>query len=128
MMRIFCWMEIFLLAAGSLLGQPSQSDKVRAQVQKIGVLSNITVVTRDGRELYGSVRTIDTQEFTLNEVDQNREIAVRYDDVKNVRAGYGTSRAINGRRIHPHTKLIVSLAVIGGLVALVFIAVASDHS
>ena len=53
---------------------------------------------------------------------------LRYGDVKRVRADYGASRNIRGQRIHPHTKLIVMLAVVGGLLTLAFVAVASDKS
>jgi len=81
-----------------------------------------------GAEYYGSVGRIGADDFTINEVDQRREITLRYNEVTNVRADYGTTRNIYGRRIHPHTKLIVTLAVVGGLIALVFVAVAADKS
>jgi hypothetical protein len=62
------------------------------------------------------------------EVDQRREVMLRYYDVKKVRSGYGTGRAINGKRIHPTKRLWVMVAVVGGLITLVFVAVASDKS
>jgi hypothetical protein len=55
-------------------------------------------------------------------------VTLRYGDVKKVRSGYGTGRAINGKRIHPRKRLIVMLAVAGGLLTLVFVAVAADKS
>jgi hypothetical protein len=103
-------------------------EKVRQQVGKIGNLNNITVSMRDGREYYGLITHVGQEDFSVKEVDLNREITLRYKDVKKVREGYGTSRNIYGRRIHPRTKLIVTLAVVGGLLALVFVAVASDKS
>jgi hypothetical protein len=42
--------------------------------------------------------------------------------------GYGSSRNIYAKRIHTRNKLIIALAVVAGLLALVFIAVASDRS
>ena len=84
---------------------------------------------RDGHEYYGSVGRIDAADFTVNEVDQAaRTDAPLSGYVSKVRSGYGNTRNVYGQRIHPRTKLIVTLAVVGGLLALVLIAVASDHS
>ena len=71
---------------------------------------------------------IGSDDFSINEVDQRLEITVRYGEVKRVCAGYGSSRNIRGQRIHPRTRWIVMLAVVGGLLTLVFVAVASDKS
>ena len=113
------------MLAGPAFGQ---ADKIHSQVDKIGVLGNITVSTMGGAEYYGSVNRIGTDDFSINEVDQRREITLRYGEVKRVRAGYGTTRNIRGQRIHPHTRLIVAAAVIGGLLLLAIVAVASDKS
>ena len=67
-------------------------------------------------------------DFSVDQVDQRREVALRYSDVKKVRSGYGTGRAINGRRIHLRKRLWVMVAVVGGLLTLVFVAVASDRT
>lgn len=126
--RFLCWFLALLLSAGAAAGQTAQADKIRQQVGKIGVLGKITVDVKGGAEYYGSVSRIGADDFSVNEVDQRREITLRYSEVKKVRADYGTARNIYGRRIHPRTRLIVMLAVVGGLLALVFIAVASDKS
>jgi hypothetical protein len=123
--QLLCWILTLVLIAGPAFGQ---ADKIHQQVDKIGVLGNITVSMVGGVEYYGSVNRIGADDFSVNEVDQRREITLRYSEVKRVRAGYGTTRNIRGQRIHPRTKLIVTLAVVGGLLALVFIAVASDKS
>jgi hypothetical protein len=126
--RFLCWFFALLLYAGGAMGQTAQADKIREQVGKIGVLGNITVNLRSGPEYYGSVSRIDTDDFSINEVDQRREITLRFSEVKRVRAGYGSTRNIRGARIHPRTRWIVMLAVVGGLLTLVFVAVASDKS
>ena len=92
------------------------------------MLGNITVDVKGSPEYYGSVSRIGADDFSLNEIDQRREITLGYSEVKGVRADYGTTRNIRGRRIHPRTRLIVMLAVVGGLLTLVFVAVASDKS
>lgn len=129
MLRQFlsCFLAL-VLVTGTAPGQTTRGDKIRQQVGKIGVLGNITVSMIGGADYYGSVSRIGATDFAINEVDQRREVTLRYSEVKKVRADYGTTRNIRGQRIHPHTKLIVTLAVVGGLLALVFIAVASDKS
>ncbi len=129
MLRQFlsCFLAL-VLVTGTAPGQTTRGDKIRQQVGKIGVLGNITVSMIGGADYYGSVSRIGANDFAINEVDQRREVTLRYSEVKKVRADYGTTRNIRGQRIHPHTKLIVTLAVVGGLLALVFIAVASDKS
>jgi len=126
--RFLCWFGALLLSTAAVTGQTTQAGKIRQQVGKIGVLGNITVDVQSGPKYYGSVSWIGADDFSINEVDQQREITLRYGDVKRVRADYGASRNIRGQRIHPHTKLIVMLAVVGGLLTLAFVAVASDKS
>jgi hypothetical protein len=126
--RFLSWLLALLLVAGAATGQTPQADKIRQQVGKIGVLGNITVSVAKGPEYYGSVSRIGADDFAINEVDQGREITLRYSEVKRVRADYGTTRNIYGRRIHPRTRLIVALAVVGGLLTLVFVALANDKS
>jgi hypothetical protein len=126
--RFLCWSLALLLGTGTATGQSRQADKIHQQVDKIGVLGNITVSAAGGQEYYGSVSRIGPNDFSINEVDRRREITLRYSEVQRVRASYGTTRNISGKRIHPRTKLIVFLAVVGGLLTLVFVAVASDKS
>ena len=125
--RFLCWF-LALVMGGAASGQTPQDDKIRQQVGKIGVLGNITVSVIKGPEYYGSVSRIGADDFAINDVDQRREIILRYSEVRRVRADYGTTRNIYGRRIHPRTKLIVTLAVLGGLLTLVLVALANDKS
>lgn len=126
--RFLCWLLSLGLLAGAICAQTPQAEKVRQQVGKIGVLGNITVGVKGGPEYYGSVSRIGADDFSIHEVDQGVDITLRYSEVKKVRAGFGATRNISGRRIHPRTRLIVMLAVVGGLLTLVFVAVASDKS
>ena len=126
--RFISLIQALLLGCGGLLGQTSPEAKARKDVGKIGLQGNITVYMPNGQEYYGSVSRIGADDFSVDEVDQHREIALRYGEVKKVRSGYGTGRAINGKRIHPRKRLWVMVAVVGGLLTLVFVAVASDKS
>jgi hypothetical protein len=124
--RAWSCVLVLLLVDGGV-AQTSQGEKVHAQVGKIGALGNITVYMPSGEQYYGTIRRIEAAAFTIDEVDQRREITLRYDEVKKVRNGYGTGHAINGKRIHPHTRLIVACAVIGGLLFITMIALVSDR-
>ncbi|HEY1241236.1 MAG TPA: hypothetical protein VGF16_11810 [Bryobacteraceae bacterium] len=128
LVRLGSWIQIGLLLTTSLGAQTPHANQIRQQVAKIGVLGNLTVSTPGGMEYYGNLRSIGSDDFTINEVDLGHPVTLRYEEVSKVRSGYGTSRNIYGKRIHPHTKLIVGLLVVGGLLALVFVAVASDRS
>ena len=81
----------------------------------------------DGSEYYGNLKSIDPDSFTIREVDLKREVTLRYVDVKNVLKGYG-GRGFGGRRVYPRRNLIAGLAIVGGLLVLVFVAVAADKS
>ena len=129
MRRLVSLVQILLLFGSVSFAQTSQAANIQQQVRKIGLQGNITVYMPDGQEYYGSIGRIGADEFAVNEVDLHREVTLRYVEVKKVRSGYGTiGRTINGKRVHPRTRLWVMLAVVGGLLALVFVAVASDKS
>ena len=129
MRRFVSWIQIALLCSGASFAQSSQAANIERQVRKIGLGRNITVYMPDGHEYYGSIGRIGTDDFAVNEVDLRREVTLRYIEVKKVRSGYGTiGRTINGKRVHPRKRLWVTLAVVGGLLTLVFVAVASDKS
>ena len=126
--RFVSLIQALLLACGGLLARTSPEAKVRNDIDKIGLQGNITVYMPTGQEYYGSVSRIGASDFSVDEVDQRREVTLRYGEVKNVRSGYGNGRAINGKRIHPRKRLWVMVAVVGGLLTVVFVAVASDKS
>ena len=112
------------LLAGILLAQ--NAAQVREKLGKIGVFNDVTVILPDGTEYYGAVRRIGEEDFTINEVDRKQVITLRFDAVKSVRAGYRGRNFVTGKRVHLRRSRIVTLAVIGGLLLLVFVAVAHD--
>jgi hypothetical protein len=126
--RFVSLVQVLVLGSGALVAQTSQAADIRQQVDKIGLQGNITVYMPNGQEYYGSVSRIGAEDFSVDEVDQRREVPLRYSEVKKVRSGYGTGRAINGKRIHPRKRLWIMVAVVGGLLTLVFVAVATDKS
>ena len=71
-----CFLAV-VLVTGTASGQTPRADKIRQQVGKIGVLGNITVSVIGGTSYYGSVSRIGADDFSINEVDQRREITLR---------------------------------------------------
>ena len=65
-----------------------RAEKVKRNVQKIGLNQTITVIMPKEDDLHGTVIGIDEQSFRLAEVDLRQTITVRYGDVKKVRRGY----------------------------------------
>ena len=98
---------------------PSQVQKVKDQVQKLGIAEDATVILLTGKEYYGAISKIETDSFEIAEVDLKHRMAFDYKEVKKVRKGYG-GRGFGGKRVNPRTNMIVSIAVIGGLIGLAF--------
>src|SRR5262245_32405260 len=98
---------------------PSQVQKVKDQVQKVGIAEDVTVILLSGKEYYGAISRIEPDSFEITEVDLKQKMAFDYKDVKKVRKGYG-GRTFGGKRVNPRTNLIVGIAVIGGLIGLLF--------
>ncbi len=98
-----------------------QAEKVKEQVEKIGSAKALTVILPSGDEYYGTVSKIGATEFAIAEVDLKQIITLKYSEVKKVLKGYG-GKSFTGKRVHQRRSLIVGIAVVGGLIALVFVA------
>jgi hypothetical protein len=98
---------------------PSQIQKVKDQVQKLGITKRATVILLTGKEYYGAISKIEPDGFEIAEVDLKQMISFDYKDVKEVRKGYGGWNYVSGKRVNPRTNLIAGIAVVGGLFALV---------
>jgi hypothetical protein len=98
------------------------------QVQGMPVGGAITVNLLDGHEYYGRIKSIESDSFSVHEVDLKQDLTFPYETVKKVRKGYGGKNSITGKRIPPRRRLITTLIVVGALLTLVFVAAASDKS
>jgi hypothetical protein len=105
---------------------PSQVQKVKDQVQMIGIAEDATVILLTGKEYYGGISKIGPDSFEIAEVDLKQKMAFDYKDVKKVRKGYG-GRGRGGKRVNPHTSRIVGIAVVGGLITLVAVALSQSE-
>lgn len=76
-------------------------EKIRREIDKIGIAQKITVFLNNGDTLHGAVTKIDRDEFAVAEVDFQRIFTIQYKDVKKVRSGYGGINLITGKRASP---------------------------
>jgi hypothetical protein len=97
------------------------AQKVKKDVEKIGIGKTITVARVDGRTFYGRVGKIERDSFEIVETDSNHTVYFRYIDAKSVWKGDGRL-SITGKRNNPRRGWIWGLAVIGALVAVFGIA------
>lgn len=108
----------------SVVAQPSNADKIKKAVEKIGVHDGITVVRSDDQWFYGTVEQVDNASFTIYEIEQKQRINFGFDQVKQVFKGYGAGgfgrRDIHGHRIPPRRHKM-GLIMAGGVLAFVVI-------
>jgi len=98
---------------------PSQVQKVKDKVRKIGVAEDVSVKLLTGKEYYGSITDIEPDSFEIAEVDLKQRMEFDYKNVKKVRKGYGDRYLITGKRLSPSAELIITIAVVGGIITLV---------
>jgi hypothetical protein len=96
-----------------------QVDKIRRDVQKIGVGGQITVYQIRGNTLHGTVTKINQDEFEIAEVDLGQIITIRYRDVKKVRSGIGRINLFTGKRTNPSRGVKIAAIAAGLFMALV---------
>ena len=98
---------------------PSKVQKMKDQVQKVGVAGDVTVRLLTGKEYYGSITDIEPDSFEIAEVDLKQRMTFDYKDVKKVRKGYGDRYWLTGKRLSPRAEVIITIAVLGSIITLV---------
>lgn len=91
------------------------SEKVKKQIMKIGQGKDITVKTKNGRMLYGSITNIESDLVLINDIDQKQLVEIKYSEITKVLKGYSNDRDLNGNRIpikKRHIGLIIAAAAI----------------
>jgi hypothetical protein len=115
-----------------LLAQPGQaqttaSDRIKSQVSTFPTGGKVTVNMLDGAQYCGTVASIDPESLTVHEVDLQKELILRYEQIQRVRKDYGR-KGFGGRRVHPRTNRIAGLVILGVLLGVVIAAVIADKS
>jgi len=106
-----------------------ESQEIKEKVAKIGVRQNVTVNRRDRKEFHGFISTIEDRSFTVAEIDLKTSIEFPYDQVKNVRKGYGEKNLFTGKRGGPRKAWVgwaLGLGIALG-VPIVLLAVANKQ-
>lgn len=83
----------------------------------------MTVIRKDGAECHGSLVASSSESFSLSEVDERRNVDLRYEDVKKVRRGYGGYNSVTGRHVDLVRSRVVFIGVLVALVVVVAIVV-----
>ena len=110
---------VFLIA-GLLSPQPDPlAEKIRRDVEKIGIGKKITLIFKDSTENYGTITAIAQDRLSIAEVDLKKQIDVGFDELKKVRKNFG-GKGFMGKRPNPMWGWIAGAALIGALFALVF--------
>jgi len=106
--------------------QAAETQKLKQQVEKIGIGRKITVIKLNEGEFYGSVSKIEADGFQINEADSKQIVDFKYNELKKVRKGYG-GKGFLGKRVKPGRGLLYGLAIFGTLFVILGIVV-SDRN
>jgi hypothetical protein len=109
--RLVPWVLACVMAANSAGAQqpPSLSRtaaKVKAKVERLTPQDHISVIPLQGEEEFGSFLSDDPQQFTFYDIDQKRNVSLRYEDVRKVKDGYGGYNPL-ARKHTDHTRAVV---------------------
>ncbi|MEQ1606348.1 MAG: hypothetical protein ABL999_15915 [Pyrinomonadaceae bacterium] len=92
-------------------------EKVKRDLEDIGVGNTITVSRIDNRDFFGRVKSIGAADFEVVETDSKVTQIFKYVDIKNVRSGDGQIMAMGTRKNRRH-RWIIPIVFVGGLIAL----------
>ncbi len=90
-------------------------EKLKKQVEKIGIGGKITVIRVDQRDFYGSVSNIEADGFQIIEVDLKQTVSFKYTEIKKIKTGDGEKNLITGKRVNPRRGWLYGLAIFGTL-------------
>jgi len=116
----------FILAIIMAVQLPPQAQKIKENVDKIGIGGRITVILNTGEERYGTVSDIGTTAFEIAEVDLKQKVSIDYTEVKKVRHNYGGKNYISGKRPDPKWGLIAGVAIFGTLLILILVGLSQS--
>lgn len=94
--------------------QAAALEKLKKEVEEIGIGKKITVIRLDEREFYGSVNNIEADGFQIDEVDIKQPLSFKYTELKKVRSGYG-GKGYGGKRVKSGRGWLYGAAIFGTL-------------
>ena len=127
-------MTVGLFVCSSLsAGQQSSSalslgaQKIREKIRALTPGAMLTLLMKGRPEYHGDLVLAGERSLSLYEVDEKQTVNVSYEDVKEVRRGYGGYNSVSSRHVDPVRNRIAFIAIGAGLVAIVAaVAAAKD--
>ncbi|MCY7376730.1 MAG: hypothetical protein LH472_12290 [Pyrinomonadaceae bacterium] len=101
--------------------QAAKLEKLKKQVEKIGIGGKITVIRLDERDFYGSVSSIEADGFQIVEVDLKQTVGFKYAELKKINKGDGEKNLFSGRRVNPQKGWLYGVAIFGTLFVILAI-------
>lgn len=96
-------------------------EKLKEQIEKIGIGGKITVIRLDERGFYGKVSNIEADSFQIEEVDLKQTLTFKYAEIKKVKTGDGERNLITGRRVNPKKGWLYGIAILGAVAVILAI-------
>lgn len=112
---------VFAASLSGAAQQPlsAQATKVRRQVEALQPQDRISVIPVQGEEEYGSFVSRTETDFTFHDIDEKRDVALRYDEVKKVKLGYGGYNGLRHRHVDRDRQRLFIGIMAGALVGLI---------
>ncbi len=97
-------------------------EKLKKQVNRIGIGGKITVIRLDEQDFYGRVSNIEAEGFQIEEIDLKQTLAFKYTEIKKIKTGDGEKNLITGRRVNPKKGWLYGIAIFGTLAVILGVA------
>ena len=109
--------------------QAAAKERLKKQVEKIGIGGKITVIRLDERKFYGSVSGIEDDIFQITDVDTQQTLDFKYAELKKVKKGDGERNLLTGKRANPNALRgwLYGAAIFGTLLVILLVG-ASDKN
>lgn len=95
-----------------------QSEEIKKKIEKIGQGKDITIFLIDGKEFYGSVKSIESDLVLINEVDAKKLIEIKYAEIKKVSKCYAEIGSNGTRRKPSKRKIFFAYAAVFSIIAI----------
>ena len=107
--------------------QTAAKEKLKKQVEKIGVGGKITVIRLDKRDFYGTVSSIEADGFQIVEVDLKQTLSFKYTELKKIKSGDGERNLLSGKRVNPKKGWLYGIAIFGTLFVILAIGLSNKN-
>lgn len=102
-----------------------KAASVKRKAEALTPHAPISVIRIHAEEEYGNFVSCGEESFTFYDVDSKTEVTLKYADVRKIKDGYGGYSSIRGRHTDRTKGVIVTIAVIGGVLGILIGAAAT---